>query len=469
MLTSYLVSNAIVLPVSAWLSDRFGRKRFYMSCVALFTASSFLCGLAPSLGILILFRILQGAGGGGLGPSEQAILADTFPESQRGMAFAMYGMAVVLAPAIGPTLGGWITDQYSWRWIFYVNVPIGMLSLFLIHIMVKDPPHIEKARKETKRNPIDFMGLALIGTGLGAMQVVLDKGQRDDWFHSDFVTCCTIASVVALVAFVFWEWNHKHPIVQLQLFRNPSFAVACALMLVVFSALFGATVLIPQFAQNELGYTAKIAGELLSPGGFVLMMIMPLAGFAVKRVDARVLIGIGLMVAAFAQFSMMQVYTGVDFRTLMLWRIYQASSMAFIFVPINVIAFTDMPPDASNQVSALTNLMRNMGGSIGISAVTTLVARQQQRHQAFLAQNTFQYNAPMQRALMQAANRLSTRTDPADAMRQAYGQIYATIQRQASALAYRDTFLVMGVLCLAAILLLFFARKPKSGGQAMAH
>jgi len=469
VLTSYLVSNAVVLPLSAWLSDRFGRKRFYMSCVALFTASSFLCGLAPTLGLLIVFRILQGAGGGGLGPSEQAILADTFPQSQRGMAFAMYGMAVVLAPAIGPTLGGWITDQYSWRWIFYVNVPIGILSLFLINFMVKDPPHMEKAKRDARRNPVDFVGLVMVGTGLGALQVVLDKGQRDDWFNSTFIVWVTILAILALLTFVIWEWNHKHPIVQLHLFRNSSFAVACVLMLVIFAALFGATVLIPQFAQTQLGYTAQKAGELLSPGGFVLMLIMPLAGVLVKRVDARYLIGFGLLAAAFAQFSLTHLYVGIDFKSLMVWRIYQASAMAFIFVPINVIAFTNMPPEASNQVSALTNLMRNMGGSIGISAVTTLVARRQQVHQLYLSRNTFQYNPHLQQLVTQLTTHLSTRTNAVAASRQAYGQIYENIQRQAAALAYIDAFLVMGALCAAAIPILFFAKKAKPGQAAVGH
>jgi DHA2 family multidrug resistance protein len=469
VLTSYLVSNAVVLPLSAWLSDRFGRKRFYMSCVALFTASSFLCGLAPTLGLLIVFRILQGAGGGGLGPSEQAILADTFPQSQRGMAFAMYGMAVVLAPAIGPTLGGWITDQYSWRWIFYVNVPIGILSLFLINFMVKDPPHMEKAKRDARRNPVDFVGLVMVGTGLGALQVVLDKGQRDDWFNSTFIVWVTILAILALLTFVIWEWNHKHPIVQLHLFRNSSFAVACVLMLVIFAALFGATVLIPQFAQTQLGYTAQKAGELLSPGGFVLMLIMPLAGVLVKRVDARYLIGFGLLAAAFAQFSLTHLYVGIDFKSLMVWRIYQASAMAFIFVPINVIAFTNMPPEASNQVSALTNLMRNMGGSIGISAVTTLVARRQQVHQLYLSRNTFQYNPHLRQLATQLTTHLSTRTNAVAASRQAYGQIYESIQRQAATLAYIDAFLVMGALCAAAIPILFFAKKAKPGQAAVGH
>ena len=283
VLTSYLVSNAVVLPMSAWFSERFGRKRFYMSCVALFTASSFLCGLAPSLGFLVFFRILQGVGGGGLGPSEQAILADTFPPAKRGMAFAVYGMAVVLAPAIGPTLGGWITDNFSWRWIFYVNIPFGLLSLFLTSFMVRDPPHLVKAKQESKCHPIDFAGMVLIGTGLGAFQIVLDKGERDDWFSSSFITSLTIIACVALLSFVLWEWNHKHAIVNLHLLRNPNFAVANLLMLTLGATLYGSTVLIPLFLQTQLGYSAQLAGEVLSPGGFLILVFMPIVGFLISR------------------------------------------------------------------------------------------------------------------------------------------------------------------------------------------
>jgi DHA2 family multidrug resistance protein len=469
VLTSYLVSNAIVLPMSAWFSERFGRKRFYMSCVALFTVSSFLCGLAPSLGMLVLFRVIQGIGGGGLGPSEQAILADTFPESKRGMAFAVYGMAVVLAPAIGPTLGGWITDNYSWRWIFYVNVPFGLLSLFLSSFMVQDPPHMVKAKKESKRHPIDFAGLVLVGTGLGALQVVLDKGQRDDWFSSSFIVGLTIVSCAALTGFVIREWNNKYPIVNLRLLRNSNFAVSNLLMLMLGATLYGTTVLIPQFLQTQMGYTAQKSGEVLSPGGFLILLLMPLVGFLVSRVDARYLIATGFLIVGFALFRMTDLTLGIDYRTAMLWRAYQAAGMAFLFVPINTISFVGVPPEASNQVSGLMNLMRNLGGSIGISSVTTLIARRQQVHQAYLARNTFEANPQLQHALTGITSHFRSRIGAAEATRHAYGQIYATVQRQAAVLAYIDTFWVMGALCLLAIGLLFFAKKNKPGSAAMAH
>jgi DHA2 family multidrug resistance protein len=469
VLTSYLVSNAIILPISAWLSTRFGRKRFYMSCVALFTVSSFLCGLAPSLGALIFFRILQGIGGGGLGPSEQAILADTFPSAKRGMAFAVYGMAVVLAPAIGPTLGGFITDHYSWRWIFYVNIPFGILSLFLSSFMVKDPPHLEKAKRESKKYPVDFLGLVLVGTGLGALQVVLDKGQRDDWFASSFITIFTVVSVCALVAFVVWEWRQKQPIVHLKLFKNSTFAVSNLLMLTLGAVLFGSTVLIPQFVQVEMGYSAQQAGEVLSPGGFFILLLMPLVGFLVSRVDGRYLIAFGFVISAFALFHMTNLNLNLDYGTFMWWRVYQAAGLAFLFVPINTISYTGTAREDSNQVSGLVNLMRNMGGSIGISAVTTLIVRRQQVHQNYLARNTFQYNPHFQQLLTGVTARLQTRTGSVEATRQAYGRIYGLVQRQASVLAYIDVFWIMGTLCLLAMGLLFLAKKSKPGAAPAGH
>jgi DHA2 family multidrug resistance protein len=469
VLTSYLISNAIVLPMSAWFSERFGRKRFYMSCVALFTMSSFLCGLAPSLGMLVLFRVIQGIGGGGLGPSEQAILADTFPPAKRGMAFAVYGMAVVLAPAIGPTLGGWITDNYSWRWIFYVNVPFGLLSLFLTSFMVQDPPHMVKAKKESRRHPIDFAGLVLVGTGLGALQVVFDKGQRNDWFSSPLITFFTVVSLVALVSFAIREWNNKYPILNLRLLRNSNFAVSNLLMLMLGATLYGTTVLIPQFLQTQMGYSAQKAGEVLSPGGFLVLVMMPIVGFLVSRVDARYLIAAGFLVVGFALFRMTDLTLGIDYRTAMLWRCYQAAGMAFLFVPINTIAFVGTPPEASNQVSGLLNLMRNLGGSVGISTVTTLLARRQQEHQVYLTRHTFAANLQVQQALAGMTSRFSSRSGTADATRHAQGQIYATVQHQAAVLAYIDTFWIMGALCLLAIGLLFFAKKNRPGSAAMAH
>src|ERR1700694_2193112 len=294
VLTSYLVSNAIILPISAWLSTIIGRKRFYMSCVALFTISSFLCGLAPSLGVLIFFRILQGVGGGGLQPSEQAILADTFSPAKRGMAFAVYGIAVVMAPAIGPTLGGWITDNFSWRWIFFVNIPVGILSLLLTSRLIQDPPYLK--RRKLSETKIDYTGLGFVALGLGTLQVVLDKGQRDDWFESNFIVALTVVSVVSLIFVIFWEWHHKDPIIDLHLFRERTFATANFLMFMLGFALLGSTLLLPLFMQTLLGYTAERAGLALMPGGFTIMVAMPIVGFLLSRYSPRYLMMFGLIV-----------------------------------------------------------------------------------------------------------------------------------------------------------------------------
>ncbi len=303
ILTSYLVSNAIVLPMSGWFSSLIGRKRFYMTCVAIFTISSFLCGLAPNLPMLILFRVLQGAGGGGLQPSEQSILADTFAPAKRGMAFAVYGMAVVVAPAIGPTLGGLITDNYSWRWIFYINVPIGIISLLLTSRLIQDPPHLSGARREGGIK-IDYIGLGLLALGLGALQVVLDKGQRDDWFESHFILILSLISAVALIAVVFWEWHVKNPIIDLKLFRDRSFAIANSMMFMLGFVLLGTTLLMPLFTQTMLGYPAEKAGLALMPGGLLILASMPLVGFLLGRTDPRRIMIFGLCMLTAALFYM---------------------------------------------------------------------------------------------------------------------------------------------------------------------
>src|ERR1700693_1688241 len=340
ILTSYLVSNAIVLPMSGWFSQMIGRKRFYMSCVAIFTISSFLCGLAPSLGMLIFFRILQGAGGGGLQPSEQAILADTFAPAKRGMAFAVYGMAVVLAPAIGPTLGGWITDNFNWRWIFFINIPVGIISLLLTNRLISDPPYMKQEKRTGIK--IDYIGLGLLALGLGAMQVVLDKGQRDDWFGSNFIVIMTAICVVSLIAVVIWEWRHEHPIIDLHLFKIRSFGIGNMLMFMVGFALLSSTVLIPQFLQTLMGYIAQEAGLALMPGGFAILLCMPLVGFLLGRFDPRRLLLFGLPMVAFSLFNMTRFDTSVDFRTVATARVFQAIGLAFLFVPINTAAYASI-------------------------------------------------------------------------------------------------------------------------------
>jgi MFS transporter, DHA2 family, multidrug resistance protein len=468
VLTSYLVSNAIVLPLSGWLSSIVGRKRFYMSCVFIFTVSSFLCGFAPNLPALIIFRILQGAGGGGLQPSEQAILADTFPPAKRGMAFAVYGVAVVMAPAIGPTLGGWITDNYSWRWIFFVNIPVGALSLLLTSRLIQDPPDFRRLKlSETK---IDYIGLGLVALGLGALQIVLDKGQRDDWFESHFILTLSIISAVALLSLIWWEWRHKAPVIDLHLFKERTFAFANLLMFVLGFALLGSTLLLPLFMQTLLGYTAQQAGLALMPGGFSIMLMMPLVGYLLSRYDARWLLLFGLTTLSASLFHMTNFDLAIDFRTAAIARVFQAIGLAFLFVPINTAAYSALPREKNNAASGLMNLARNIGGSVGISFVTTMLDRRTQFHQARLTSHLTAGNTQLQAILQGLARTFEAHgISKADAMQRAYAMLQANVGRQATMLSYIDNFHVLAYIIMAMIPLVFFMRKAKSSGGMAVH
>ncbi|HUO34542.1 MAG TPA: DHA2 family efflux MFS transporter permease subunit [Candidatus Acidoferrum sp.] len=468
ILTSYLVSNAIVLPMSGWFSALIGRKRFYMSCVALFTVSSFLCGLAPSLGWLIFFRVVQGAGGGGLQPSEQAILADTFPPKQRGMAFAVYGMAVVLAPAIGPTLGGWITDNFDWRWIFFINIPVGILSLFLTQRLITDPPYLQEKKRSTFR--VDYIGLGLLAVGLGFLQVVLDKGERDDWLSSHFILTFSIISVVCLVALIFWEWFHEHPIIDLHLFRERSFAIGNLLMFLVGFALLSSTVLLPLFMQTLLGYTAERAGFALMPGGFAIIICMPLVGFLLSRYDARRLLLFGLAMLSFSLFHMTTFDTLIDFRTVATARVFQAMGLAFLFVPINTAAYAFLPKGKNNEASGLINLARNVGGSVGISIVTTMLDRRAQFHQQNLSDHLYNGNSHFSAALHSMTQMFVARgASLSQATHQAYALMGQLLGQQATTLAYIDNFWLLGVATMAMIPFVFLMKKVKPGGAIAVH
>ncbi|HTW24264.1 MAG TPA: DHA2 family efflux MFS transporter permease subunit, partial [Candidatus Baltobacteraceae bacterium] len=386
VLTSYLVSNGIVLPVSAWLATRYGRKRYYMFCVVLFAASSFLCGLAPTLGLLVFFRVLQGVGGGGLQPSEQSILADTFSPEQRGMAFSLYAMAVVLAPAIGPTIGGWITDNYSWRWIFYINVPISIISLFLSYRVVEDPPYLKEEQIKAKKGGVDYVGLSLVALGVGVLQMVMDKGQELDWFGSHLITTGIIAATVILSFWIWWEWRNPHPIVDLRLLEKRNFATAMLSMATLGVVLYGMTVLLPEFLQNLMGYTAAQAGECMALGGFLMMLTMPLSGVLSGKVDPRHILAFGYISAAAGLYWVAtRISLTMDFGTAAMLRTYQVAGLAFIFIPANVLCYAGIPREKNNQVSSMMNFVRNIGGSIGIAVVSTMVTRETQARQTYLS------------------------------------------------------------------------------------
>ncbi|MGA8431700.1 MAG: DHA2 family efflux MFS transporter permease subunit [Candidatus Sulfotelmatobacter sp.] len=468
VLTSYLVSNAIVLPLSGWLSSIMGRKNFYMSCVALFTISSFMCGLAPNLATLIVCRVLQGIGGGGLQPSEQAILADTFPPAKRGMAFAVYGIAVVTAPAIGPTLGGWITDNFTWRWIFFINIPVGILSLLLTSRLIQDPPDFK--RRKLKETHIDYIGLSFVALGLGALQVVLDKGQRDDWFDSHFILILSVIAAASLIFVIFWEWKQKDPIIDLHLFRERTFGISNLLMFMLGFALLGSTLLLPLFMQTLLGYTAQRAGFALMPGGFAIMLLLPLVGFLLSRFSPRWLLLFGLVVLAGSLFHMTNFDLEIDFRTAATARIIQAVGMAFLFVPINTAAYAFLPRNKNNAASGLMNLARNMGGSVGISVVTTLLDRRTQVHLSDMAANLSGGNLALRSMVAGASGAMRAHgASSAAATQRAYALVQGVVERQATMLAYIDCFRVLGIAILCMIPVVFLMKKSKPGGGMAVH
>ena len=460
VLTSYLVSNAVVLPISGWLSNRFGRKRFYMTCVALFTATSFLCGLAPSLGMLVLFRIIQGAAGGGLQPSERAILADTFPPEKRSMAFAIYGMAVVLAPAIGPTLGGWITDNYSWRWIFFLNIPVGIISLLLTNRIVEDPPYLKRVRALIQR--VDYYGLGLLIVFIGALQLMLDKGQENDWFSSRLIVGCAFVSAIGFGIFLWHELRTAHPIVDLRLYKLRNFATTQFVMLMIGVALYSTTVLIPQFLQQLMGYSAEQAGMALSAGGLVIMVLFPLAGLLGQKFDPRLLTTIGFIMLTYGLYRMTDINLGVSFGTAVSWRVMMTIGLPFLFVPISVMTYVGVPREKNNEISGLTSLARNLGGSLGISAVTTLLVRRQQAHQNYLAAHLTSANSTYTQQLAGIASALRQRAALAlpDATYLAKARIYDSLQRQALSLAYVDVIWILVATTAILIPIAYLMKKP---------
>jgi MFS transporter, DHA2 family, multidrug resistance protein len=436
--------------------------------VALFTISSFLCGLAPNLAILILCRILQGAGGGGLQPSEQAILADTFPPAKRGMAFAVYGMAVVTAPAIGPTLGGWITDNFTWRWIFFINIPVGILSILLTSRLVEDPPYFH--RRKLKETHIDYVGLSFVALGLGALQIVLDKGQRDDWFESHFITSLSIVAAAALLFVIVWEWRHKDPIIDLHLFKDRTFGISNLLMFMLGFALLGSTLLLPLFSQTMLGYTAQKAGLALMPGGFTIIILLPLVGFLLSRYTPRWLLLLGLIILSASLFHMTGFDLDMDFRSVAIARMIQAAGMAFLFVPINTAAYAFLPREKNNAASGLMNLARNIGGSVGISVVTTMLDRRSQVHITMLASHLSGTSPALQARLKALGNAWQAHGGgPPGSSPGPWAIIQSDLFRQASMLSYMDCFYFLGWAILLMVPVVFLIKKSKPGGGMAVH
>jgi DHA2 family multidrug resistance protein len=472
VLTSYLVANAIALPMSGWLSTLIGRKRFYMTCVALFTLSSALCGMATSLGQLVFFRVLQGVGGGGLQPSEQAILVDTFPPQKRGMAMAVYGMAILVAPILGPTLGGWITDNYSWRWIFYINVPVGCLSLFLSNLVVEDPPYL-KAQRATLRSKalqIDYIGLGLLALGLGTLEVVFDKGQQEDWFGSRFIVTLTTIGVIALAFAIIWELRHPSPIINLYLFKDRNFLFCAVIIFCVFGVLYGSSVLLPQMLQTLMGYSATMAGMVMSPAGFFTMLEMPIIGILLSRkVDARWLIIAGLLIVAAATFWMSTLTLQVSPGQLIWPRIVQTLGAGLLWVPINTAAYLNIPKEQTNNASGIFSLIRNEGSSIGVAVVTTLLQRHAQLHQTWLVGHVTPLH-PQAAAVLQQMSGIGGPGDGVTGTQQGLARLYGLVQREAQTLAYLDMYRFFAFASLLAIpLVLLMRRSVAKGGELAAH
>jgi len=468
VLTSYLVSNAIVLPITGWLAGAVGRKRFFSICLFLFTASSLLCGIAPSLGLLLFFRVLQGAGGGGLQPMAQAILADTFPPEKRGLAFALYGITAVTAPTIGPTLGGWITFNYSWRWIFFINLPVGLLTLFLVFRFVEDPPYLSKIKAAGVK--LDYVGIALLALGVGALQVMLDKGQEEDWFGSRFITVLAVTAAVCLIGLVIWEWFHKAPIVDVRLFKVFNFATANLMMFVLGIMLFSSLVLMPLFLQTLMGYTSQIAGLAISGGGLALLIEMPIIGVLTTKVQARYLIVFGWICLALAMYySTKRIDLAIGFNTAAWLRVEQVFGMGFLFVPISLVAYVGIPPEKNNAVAGIVNFMRNIGSSVGTSLVTTLLARRAQFHQEILVGHAGPGNPRFQSAVTNLTQALThAGIDRHGAQATAYATIYRATQAQSTAAAYIDTFMVLAVGAAFMIFLAFLLKKNEVGGGRIA-
>jgi MFS transporter, DHA2 family, multidrug resistance protein len=471
VLTSYLVSNAIILPMTGWLAGALGRKRFFMSCLSIFTVSSLLCGFAPSLGFLLLFRVMQGAGGGGLQPMAQAILADTFPPEKRGLAFAAYGITAIMAPTIGPTLGGWITFNYSWRWIFFINLPVGVMAWFLVRRFVEDPPYLQRLRNAKVK--LDYVGIALLTVGVGALQILLDKGQEDDWFGSRFITTLVVVSAVCLISLVVWEWFERAPIIDVRMFKNFNFASASLMLFMLGILLFSSLVLMPQFLQTLLGYTSELAGLALSAGGLVLLIETPITGQLTTKVQARRLIAFGWLALSVAMFySTKRIDLQMSFNAAVWLRVAQVVGLGFLFVPITLVAYIGIPAEKNNSVAGIANFMRNMGSSVGTSLVTTVIARRAQFHQLRLVEKARIDNPNFANAAHGLSRHFVTGgLGRHDAIGTAYARIYQSLVAQAGTLAYVDTFMVLSIAAGIMFFLSFMLKRndPASGGMHVAE
>jgi MFS transporter, DHA2 family, multidrug resistance protein len=462
VLTSYLVSNAIILPATNWLGHYVGRRRFLTICIGIFTLSSALCGAATSLGMLLFARVLQGAGGGALQPIAQAVLLESFPTEKRGSAMAVYGMGIVVAPIIGPTLGGWITDNYSWRWIFYINVPIGILAVLMATAFVEDPPYIKNQRP----GRIDYIGFGLMALGLAALQIVFDKGQEDDWFSSPFIVRATLTATIALAAFIIWELRSKEPIVNLRVLANRNFAVGTALITAMGVVLYGTVALLPLFLQTLLGYPALESGLAVSPRGIGAVISMIVVGRLVGKIDGRYLIMFGFALVGFSTYLLADINLEISVGSIVWPQVLSGLAIGFVFVPLTIMATGTLTNEQLGNATGIFNLMRNIGGSFGIAAVTTMLARGAQLHQATMVSHLSPYDPVYQQHLRELAAVFANRGNPATAMQRAVGSTYETLVGQATLLAYIDNFRLLAFLCLVCVPAALLFKRIKKGRAA---
>ncbi len=452
ILTSYLVSNAVVLPISGWLANVIGRKRFYMICVALFTFSSLLCAMSTSLGMMLAARVLQGIGGGGMAPTEQSMFADTFPLEKRAQAFALYGLTVVSAPAIGPVLGGWLTDNLSWHWVFLINLPVGLLSLTLVGWLVVEPPLLQQERRELldKGLKVDLFGLILVFVGFGTLQVMLDRFEVDDGFSSGFISALTLISAASLIALVLWELYHPQPVMNVRLLGYRSFGICCGLMFLVGFLLISTTQLLPQLAQSLLGYDATTAGLTLVVGGIASLLLMPVSGIVTGRlIQPKWLVLMAVLGTGATMMAASRLSLDIGFWTISLTRVSQVIWLPFLFIPISAVSYVDLPPSRSNEASALMNLMRNLGGGVGVSFVATMLQERTQFHHARLSEHITAYNGYGWNTIL--------------------APIDAALQAEASIMSYLDIFWLLGLAALVVSPVILFLPRVSKGGVAIGH
>jgi DHA2 family multidrug resistance protein len=467
-LTAYLVANGIVLPISGWLGNTIGRKRYFLICIAMFTLFSLFCGISESLPQLVICRLLQGFFGGGLQPNQQSIILDTFAPAKRAQAFAVTAVATIVAPVLGPTLGGWITDNYSWRWIFLVNIPIGIMTFFGVLQLVQDPPW--QKRLEGQKRRVDFIGISLIALGFGSLQVVMDRGEDLDWFGSNFIVGCAMVAAIGLSGAVVWLSSVKNPVVSLRVFANRNFAVGCVMIFAMAMVLYSSAVNIPELAQTVLGYTATWAGLILSPGALLVCLTIPIVGKIMPYIQTRFVIAIGFLLLGGSLVYSHGLTPDIDFKTLVLMRAAQSFGLAFLFVPISTIAYSTLPKELNGDAAALFTMFRNLAGSIGISAATALVTERTQVRTAHLIDNLNPFNQQyIQLVARQAHTMLSQGFSPGDVHQRAVGLVYRTLQTQASVLAYMDVFAMCAILAFCVVPLTLLFKTAKTVGAPAAH